>query len=218
MNNYLETENGKELYCSKILCIARNYVEHAKELNNQIPESPVFFIKPNSALVSEGQRVFLPEHSNSVHHELELAVVIGKDCKSITESEVENVILGYAVAIDLTARDIQSQLKEKSLPWELAKAFDHSCPISKVRLKENVVNPQNTNMKLMVNQEIRQDSNTSLMIHPIKKIIATLSEYFTLCEGDVILTGTPKGVGQLKSKDIINAEIDSVGKLFIEIN
>jgi acylpyruvate hydrolase len=217
MQQFLHLEDGTELYPSKILCIARNYVDHIKELQNSIPDAPFYFSKPNSALLNEGKRIVLPKHSQSIHHEMELAIVIGKEGRFITKDKVNDFILGYACALDLTARDIQTKLKEKGYPWELAKAFDHSCPISTVRFKEHVKNAQDLNFELKVNGQVRQSSNTSLMISSIADIISDLSNYFTLEKGDIILTGTPKGVAGITSGDVLEGKIDSVGTIFFEV-
>ena len=218
MKNYLNISNKSELYCSKIICVARNYAAHAEELNNQLPSEPIFFMKPNTSLSPNGHRIILPDYSDLIHHELELAVIIGKSGKSIPIEKVDEFILGYAVAIDLTARDIQTQMKEKSYPWEKAKAFDQSCPISTVILKEEVDSVDDLKMTLSANHQIKQESSSKLMIHKIPELICAASKISTLCEGDVILTGTPSGVGKVESKDIIVAEIESVGKLNLEIN
>ncbi|MCB0279720.1 MAG: fumarylacetoacetate hydrolase family protein [Calditrichaeota bacterium] len=218
MKNFLNIDNQSELYCSKVICVARNYAAHAAELNNEIPAEPVFFIKPNSSLSANGHRIFLPGYSQSIHHEVELAVVIGREGKKISIEKAEDYILGYAVAIDLTARDIQNKLKEKSHPWEKAKAFDQSCPISTVKLKKDIGSVADLPIRLSVNHEMRQNSRTGLMINKIPKLIANASEIFTLCEGDVILTGTPEGVGIVSSKDIIEAEIEGIAKLNLEVN
>lgn len=216
MQNYLELENGESLYCSKIICIARNYVAHIEELNNLATKKPTFFIKPNSALVNEGKRILLPDYSDSVHHEIELAIVIGKDGKKIPKEKAYDYILGYGVGVDLTARDVQAELKSSGLPWEAAKAFDQSCPISKIKLKDDNFDPQNTGIRCSVNNELRQDGNTNLMIYKIDEIIEAASKMFTLHKGDVIMTGTPEGVGKLESGDILTGEVDNVGKLNFE--
>lgn len=218
MMNYLELENGESLYSSKIVCIARNYVAHIKELNNVTPSKPTFFIKPNSSLANEGQRVLLPNYSNSVHHEIELAIVIGKSGKKIPKEKAYDYIMGYGVAVDLTARDVQAEMKKNGFPWEAAKAFDQSCPISKIKLKDDTIDPQNLSISCSVNQELRQDGNTNLMIYKIDEIIAAASEMFTLHKGDVIMTGTPEGVGKLESGDILTGEVEGVAKIHIEFS
>jgi len=218
MQNFLNINDERELYCSKIICVARNYAAHAAELNNEVPTSPIFFMKPNSALSANGHRIIIPDYSQSLHHEVELAVVISKDVKRIPKEKTDDFILGYAVAIDLTLRDVQTELKEKSHPWEKAKAFDQSCPISKVVLKKDIASLDNLSIKLSVNHQIKQDAKLDLMIYKIPDLISAASQIFTLCEGDILLTGTPSGVGRLESKDIVEAEIESIGKLNLEIN
>ena len=217
MLNKLELENGESLDCSKIVCIARNYSEHIKELNNAKPKRPIFFIKPNSALLNQGKRILLPEFSSNIHHEIELAVVIGKNGHAIPEEKVEDYILGYAVALDLTARDLQTEMKDGGYSWEMAKAFDHSCPISSIRLKEDVPSIENLNIEFFINNELKQSGNTNQMIYTIPQMISEMSRFFTLTRGDVILTGTPKGVGQIHSGDGLHGKIESVGELFFEV-
>jgi len=216
MTHYLELENGEELYCSKIICVGRNYNAHIEELNNTKPTEPMYFIKPNSAIVTEGQRIFLPKFSTNIHHEVELAVVIGKSGKHIPKDRVNDYILGYGIGLDLTARDLQTELKEKGYPWEKAKAFDGSCPISKIRLKENVTSHNDLEIELKINNEVRQHSRTSRMIFDVETLISDASNYFTLQKGDIILTGTPEGVGQVKSGDILIGTIENVGQFHFE--
>lgn len=212
----LHLENGESLDCSKIICIARNYAEHIEELKNTKPKRAIFFMKPNSALINQGKRVLLPEISNHIHHEIELALVIGKDGHAIPEEKAEDYILGYGVALDLTARDIQNEMKENAYSWEMAKAFDQSCPISTIRLKEKVGAVDNLKIELFVNNELRQSGNSNQMIYKIPQMIAEMSRFFTLKRGDVILTGTPKGVGEIHSGDVLHGTIESIGELFFE--
>jgi 5-carboxymethyl-2-hydroxymuconate isomerase len=217
MLSKLEFEDGERLECAKIVCMARNYVAHINELNNARPKRPIFFMKPSTAIVNEGKRVLLPSFSQSVHHEVELAVVIGKSGHAIPQEKVNDYILGYGVAIDLTARDLQQELKDGGYPWEIAKAFDQSCPISKIRRKEAVGDILDLSIELSVNGELRQSGRTSQMIYPVAEMIAEMSNYFTLNKGDVILTGTPSGVAELRSGDIMIGEIERVGRLNFEV-
>lgn len=211
-------ETGKKFTVGKILCIGRNYAEHIKELGNETPEAPVIFMKPATALIGDGESVVIPKYSNDCHHEAELALLIGREGKNIPEAEALSFIAGYGVAIDLTLRDVQADLKKKGLPWEIAKAFDTSCPLSTFTSAEVVESPQNLSITLTVNSDVRQDGSTSMMIHSISKIISHMSTIFTLEAGDVILTGTPAGVGPIRSGDTVTASISGVGSITVTVS
>ena len=209
--------NGTRHAPSKIVCIGRNYAEHIKELGNQTPDKPVIFIKPASSLVSSGGTVIIPSHSEDCHHEIELAVLIGKTAKDVKAEEALDHVSGYAVALDLTLRDVQGEQKAKGLPWEIAKAFDTSCPLSDFVPASQVDNPQELQLKLTVSGEVRQNGNTRDMMRSIVELIAATSAYFTLEEGDVLLTGTPSGVGRIVSGDRLEASIEQVGMLSVSV-
>jgi len=209
--------DGQNITIGKIVCIGRNYAEHIKELGNQTHDKPVIFIKPASALVSSGGTVVIPSHSDDCHHEIELAVLIGKTAKDITAEAALDYVSGYAVALDLTLRDVQGQQKAKGLPWEIAKAFDTSCPLSDFVPASQVDNPQELQLKLTVSGEVRQNGNTRDMMRSIAELIAATSAYFTLEEGDVLLTGTPSGVGRIVSGDRLEASIEQVGTLSVAV-
>jgi 5-carboxymethyl-2-hydroxymuconate isomerase len=197
----------------KIVCLARNYAEHAKELGNETPAAPVLFMKPATSVISDGETVVIPAYSQECHYEVELAVLIGKQaCKVAADTALEHVA-GYGVAIDMTLRDVQNSLKVKGLPWEIAKGFDTACPLSDFVPAAAVSDPHNLTLKLAVNGESRQNGCSSDMINRVPQIIAHISGIFTLEPGDIILTGTPAGVGQVKAGDIMTAEIVSVGRL-----
>nr|WP_321452455.1 fumarylacetoacetate hydrolase family protein [uncultured Carboxylicivirga sp.] len=185
----------------KILCIGRNYVDHIKELNNQMPTEPVIFAKPDSALLLKNRPFFIPDFAQEFHHEVEVVVKINRIGKNIAPEFANRYYEEVGLGIDFTARDLQSKLKEKGLPWEKAKAFDGSAVLSEFVPKSKFDDIQNIDFKLDVNDETRQQGNTSLMIHPIDEIIAHVSQYFTLKIGDLIYTGTPAGVGQVKIND-----------------
>jgi acylpyruvate hydrolase len=202
---------------SKIICIGRNYVAHIKELGNETPSAPVIFIKPPSSVIEDGQQIIIPGYSNDCHHEVELAVLIGKTAKNISPDKAMDYITGFGVAIDLTLRDVQAEQKKKGLSWEIAKGFDTACPLSSFVSTNSVKDPQHLNIRLKINGEERQNGNTSLMIHSIADIISYMSGIFTLEPGDIILTGTPAGVGAIKSGDDIVAEIDQVGRLNVTV-
>jgi acylpyruvate hydrolase len=201
----------------KIVCVGRNYVDHIKELGNETPVAPVLFMKPASSVIYDGGRVEIPGFSNDCHHEVELALLIGKCGKSIAESQVNEYIAGYGIAIDLTLRDVQAEQKKKGLPWEIAKGFDTACPLSGFVSPRAVTDYQNLNIGLKVNGEVRQCGNTSLMINSIPALVSYISGIFGLDEGDVILTGTPAGVGRIKSGDLLEAEIEQVGLLHVSV-
>jgi len=201
----------------KIVCLARNYAEHAKELGNETPVAPVLFMKPATSVIGDGDTVRIPAYSQECHYEVELAVLIGKTaCAVPVDSAMEHVV-GYGVAIDMTLRDVQNQLKAKGLPWDIAKGFDTSCPLSDFVAVEQVPDPHNLNLKLSVNGEVRQDGCSADMINRIPQIIAHISGIFTLEPGDIILTGTPAGVGQVRGGDVMDASIESVGGITVHI-
>jgi 5-carboxymethyl-2-hydroxymuconate isomerase len=209
--------SGRHFPIGKILCIGRNYSEHIKELGNPIPDAPVIFIKPASSVIGEGEAIVIPPYSHDCHHEAELALLIGRKGKDIPVDQAMESIAGYGVGIDLTLRDVQSELKKKGLPWEIAKGFDTSCPLSSFVEASGVADPQNLQIRMMVNGEVRQDGNTSMMIHRIPSIISYMSGRFTLEPGDVILTGTPAGVSRIVSGDRLTAEIPGVATLRVAV-
>lgn len=209
--------NGKEFPIGKILCLGRNYVEHIRELGNETPEAPLIFIKPSSSVIGEGEAVVIPPYSRDCHHEAELALLIGKKGKDIPEDRAMEHIAGYGVAIDLTLRDVQSELKKKGLPWEIAKGFDTACPLSGFVEASRVADPHDLRIRMTVNGETRQNGHTSMMIHRIPAILRHMSACFTLEPGDVILTGTPAGVSRIVPGDRLSAEILGVADLHVSV-
>jgi len=191
----------------KIICIGRNYAMHAKELNNPIPKEPVVFMKPDSAILQTEKPFFIPEFSNDVHHELEIVIKINKVGKHIKKKFAHKYYQELTVGIDFTARDLQSQLKEKGLPWEKSKAFDGSAPLGKFLPKSEFKNIQDIDFKLEKNGDLVQNGNTSEMLFAIDELIEQVSKYFTLKIGDLIYTGTPAGVGPVKIGDQLTAYI-----------
>ena len=187
----------------KIICVGRNYVEHAKELNNKAPKDPVLFLKPDTAILLKKQPFFIPEFSNNVHHEVEILVKINRIGKHIDQKFAHKYYDEIGLGIDFTARDLQSQLKEKGLPWEKAKAFDGSAVIGNFVSKTKFSNVNNINLSLKRNDEVVQSGNTLLMQWKIDTLIEYISKYFTLKIGDIIFTGTPSGVGKVISDDIL---------------
>lgn len=185
----------------KIICIGRNYVEHAKELNNPLPEQPVFFMKPDTSLIIRNRPFFYPDFSNDIHYETELVIKINKNGRSISEKFAPDYYDQLALGIDFTARDLQSVQKSKGLPWEVAKAFDGSAPLSKFIPIADLEDPINVRFRLDLNGKTVQDGESRHMIFPVDRIIAYVSRFITLKMGDLIFTGTPKGVGPVQIDD-----------------
>lgn len=185
----------------KIICIGRNYVDHVKELKNDLPSEPVIFLKPDSALIQKNKPFFYPDFSNDIHHELELVIRINRLGKHIEESFAHKYFDQVAIGIDFTARDIQAECKKKGLPWEKAKAFDGSAPISKFINLDQYGKLEDLEYSLEVNGDLRQKGTTSLMIFNVYKLISHISKFMTLKIGDMIFTGTPAGVGPVKIGD-----------------
>ncbi len=208
---------NKTFRVGKVVCLGRNYAEHIAELGNAVPDRPVIFLKPASSIIGTGEQIVIPAYSKDCHHEVELALLIGKWGKNIPVDDALEHIAGYGVAIDLTLRDVQSELKQKGLPWEIAKGFDTSCPLSDFRSAADIADPHQLQLRLWVNGQLRQDGNSAQMIHRIPGILHEISKIFTLEEGDVILTGTPSGVGPVVSGDRLCAEINQVGRLEVTV-
>lgn len=192
----------------KIICIGRNYVAHAKELNNDVPTSPVFFMKPDSALVIHNRPFFYPDFSNNVHHELEVVIRIDRLGKSIEEKYASRYFSEIALGVDFTARDLQDEQKKKGLPWEIAKGFDYSAPISEFLPVSKFKDIHELSFNLDINGKRVQNGNTSLMIFSFEKIIAYVSRFMTLKTGDLIYTGTPAGVGPVSVNDRLEAYLE----------
>ena len=197
----------------KIICIGRNYVDHAKELNNPVPEKPIFFVKPDTALLRTHE-FYLPPFSNDVHYELELVVKIMKVGKSINKKFAHKYYNEISLGLDITARDLQQECKEKGLPWEIAKGFDSSAPIGKWYQKENL---KNLDFYLLKNGEKVQEGNPSQMLFDVDSIIEYVSKYMTLKKGDIIYTGTPAGVGKMLAGDVFEGYLDGKKTLDIKV-
>lgn len=192
----------------KIICVGRNYVEHIEELNNEAPKDPVLFLKPDTAILLKKQPFFIPEFSNNVHHEVEVLVKINRIGKHIDRKFAHKYYNEIGLGIDFTARDLQSELKEKGLPWEKAKAFDGAAVVGKFIPKSEFDDVDNINFRLERNNEVQQKGNTSLMLWKIDTLIEYISKYFTLKIGDIIFTGTPSGVAKVNSNDILKGFIE----------
>jgi acylpyruvate hydrolase len=191
----------------KIIAIGRNYAEHAKELNNPVPTVPVIFMKPDTALLKDNKPFYHPEFSQDVHHEIELVLKVCKEGKHISEKFAANYYDEIGLGVDFTARDIQSRHKEKGLPWELAKAFDGSAPISSFLPKSDFKDIYNIDFHLDINGETKQSGNTNMLLFSFESIIAFVSQYITLKKGDLIFTGTPAGVGKVNVGDHLEGYI-----------
>ena len=201
----------------KIICIGRNYVEHAKELNNAVPGEPVFFLKPDTAVLPRDRAFYLPDFSKDIHHEIELVLKISKEGKKIAEEFAYRYFDQITVGIDFTARDIQQKQKEKGLPCEPAKAFDHSAPcgdfidFAKLKDKENI------QFHLDINGKTVQTGNSNLMLFNFAKVISYVSQFITLRKGDLIYTGTPSGVGAVKEGDLLECYLEGVKLLDVKV-
>ncbi len=201
----------------KIICVGRNYVDHIHELNNEQPDDPVIFLKPETAVPLKNEPFFYPDFSQDVHHEVEVLVKINRVGKNIEETFAHKYYDEIGIGLDFTARDLQSKLKAKGLPWELAKAFNGSAPMSGFISKSEFADLQNLNFRLEVNGETRQQGNTSLMLFKIDYLISFVSRYFMLQQGDVIFTGTPKGVGPVQVGDTLTAYLEDRQMLDIAV-
>lgn len=189
----------------KILCIGQNYPAHAKEMQSTPPKEPVFFLKPTTALIASGEQVVLPSISNDVHHEVEMTVLVGRGGKAIPIADALSHVAGYGIGLDMTLRDVQAEAKKAGRPWTLAKGFDTSAPISEFVPSSRVPDPHALQVRLAVNGAIRQSSATSVVTFRVDALIASLSRFITLERGDVIFTGTPEGVAQVRPGDRLEA-------------
>lgn len=197
----------------KIVCIGRNYAEHIQELNNETPEAPVLFIKPDTALLGKEVPFVIPPFSENIHYEVELVVKICKVGKYIDTKFAHKYYDQVSVGVDFTARDVQSQLKQNGLPWEIAKGFDGSAAVGKWISVSKIQDITNTEFSLTINGEVVQRGLTRDMIYNVDQIISEASKYFTLKTGDLIFTGTPKGVGSVKRGDVLEGELQG-NKMF----
>ena len=201
----------------KIICIGRNYIDHIKELSNQKPMNPVVFLKPDSSVIAKNQNFIIPSFSNEIHHEVELVVKINKVGKHIDKSFSHKYYDEIGLGIDFTARDIQSNLKEKGHPWEKSKAFDNSCMVGNFLKKEKIEDISKIEFSLKKNNEVVQSGCSNDMLWKIDELISYVSQYFTLKIGDLIFTGTPSGVSKVESGDILEGYISSIKMFMLKV-
>jgi acylpyruvate hydrolase len=201
----------------KIICIGRNYAEHAKEMNAAIPTEPVFFLKPDTALLKDNQPFYYPDFSKEIHHEIELVLKITKNGKNIDEAFAHKYYDEIGIGIDFTARDIQASCKEKGLPWEKAKAFDSAAPLGQFIDKKKITDLRNINFHLLINGKAVQKGNTKDLLFSFDTIIASVSKFITLKTGDLIYTGTPEGVGPVQIGDRLEGYLEKEKLLDFEI-
>jgi 2-keto-4-pentenoate hydratase/2-oxohepta-3-ene-1,7-dioic acid hydratase in catechol pathway len=218
MTNYIFSNgSNKKLAIGKLVCLARTYHKHAKEMNTKVTEKPLLFLKPASSIIFNNEYIVLPNNSKNVHHEVELCIIIGEKCRKVKSMNAINYVLGYCLGLDITARDIQSVAKKNGWPWGIAKGFDTFAPISSVVLKEKISDPHNLDIWLKVNGKLRQNSNTKYMIYTIGEIIEFVSNIMTLQPGDMIMTGTPEGVAEIKKGDKIEAKLGNICSLIVNV-
>ena len=201
----------------KIICIGRNYAEHAKEMKSEVPTEPVFFLKPETALLKNSKDFYYPDFTKDLHHEVEIVLKVCKNGKHIAEEFAGSYYDAIGVGIDFTARDLQMKCKEKGLPWEKAKGFDNSVPVSEFIPKEKFASLTNLSFDLNINGKLRQQGNTKDLIFSNEKVIAYVSKFITLKTGDLIFTGTPEGVSAVNIGDVLEASIENQKLLTINI-
>lgn len=201
----------------KIICVGRNYADHARELNNEVPTEPVIFLKPDSAILKDGKAFYVPDHLGSVHHELEIVLRICKNGKHISPKFASDYYDQIGLGIDFTARELQTKLKNKGLPWELAKGFDGSAVMGDFVPKSQFGDMMSLQLELQVNGEKRQEGNTRDLLFSFEAIIVFVSQYFTLRQGDLIYTGTPAGVGPVQPGDKLEGYLNGQKMLAFEV-
>ncbi len=217
MMYYRFQDSKQQLPIGKIICLARTYKEHAQEMNASVTEDPLLFLKPTTSIIYNKGMIIIPKRSHCLHHEVEMGVILGRPGKNIKEKEAMDYVLGYLVALDITARDIQSLAKKNGWPWAIAKGFDTFAPISDAVEKNKVPDPMNLDLRLTINGVEKQHANTKEMIYSLERIISFISEIMTLEQGDLILTGTPEGVGEIREGDILEAHLDSLCSLTVKV-
>jgi 2-keto-4-pentenoate hydratase/2-oxohepta-3-ene-1,7-dioic acid hydratase in catechol pathway len=201
----------------KILAVGRNYADHIVEMGNPPSSPPVVFLKPPSSLVPDGGEIVLPEGAGEVHHEVELVIVIGRSGRHIETDDALGHVMGYAVGLDMTLREVQAAAKKGGEPWSLAKGFDGAAPVSPVTPREQVGDGSGLEISLKVNDAVRQHGSTSQMLRSVADLVAFCSRWITLEPGDLIFTGTPAGVGPVRPGDVLEAELERVGTLRVTV-
>jgi len=207
----------EKVQVGKIVCLARSYRKHADEMHTKVTEDPLIFLKPASSVIFNGDSIIIPKMSKCLHYEVEMGVVIGKKCKNVSQKNALDYVLGYLVCLDITARDIQDEAKKNGWPWTIAKGFDTFAPISDVVLKDEIKNPNNLDLSLKLNGKIRQSSNTKYMVYSVERIIEFVSSIMTLERGDLIMTGTPEGVGEIITGDVLEANLGDLCFLKVDV-
>jgi len=201
----------------KLLCIGRNYADHAAEMKRDVPDEPMVFLKPSTAVVRSGGTVQLPPQSQNVHHEVELVAAIGATGRNVAPENALDHVAGYAVGIDVTARDLQDEAKEQRHPWSVAKGFDTFAPLGPLAAPEAIGDPQAVTLRLRRNGQLQQEASTADMIFPVAELIAFCSRIFTLEPGDLLYTGTPSGVGPIEDGDTLEAEATGCDSLTVSV-
>lgn len=213
MKKVLIKNSNQEFTIGKIVCVGRNYAEHAKELGNEVPDKPVLFLKPASALIYSGEKIIHPDYGNELHHEVELVLLIGETVRKANKAQSEKAIIGYGVGLDMTLRDVQNELKKKGHPWTLAKCFDTSAAISDFVLKNDYELKLEEKLELKVNGVIKQSDSLKSMIFNPAKIVEFISSVMILEKGDLIFTGTPAGVSRVNRGDKLEAKLGEIAEL-----
>lgn len=218
----MQTEQGvasgnRPAVYGKLICIGRNYAQHAAEMQSAVPDEPMIFLKPSSAIIGDGGEVILPAFSKEVHHEVELVALIGRTGKNIPEMEALDYVVSYAVGLDMTARDLQARAKKNGEPWAVAKGFDTFAPLGPLVPAAEVEDPQHLKIQLLINGKVRQLGNTADMIFTVAHLVSYCSRIFTLYPGDLLYTGTPDGVGPVAEGDRMEALIEGFPPLRVSV-
>jgi 2-keto-4-pentenoate hydratase/2-oxohepta-3-ene-1,7-dioic acid hydratase in catechol pathway len=209
--------DGMRVEAGKLVCLLRSYRAHAEEMGSAVSEKPEFFLKPRTAIIHGGQEILVPPGSREVHHEVELAVIMGRHGSRIPPERAMEHVMGYAVMIDVTARDIQAAAKKAGKPWAVSKGYDTFAPISDAVSASRVTDPHDLGIWLKVNGQFKQRSSTRMLIYTIPEMISFISGIMTLEPGDIIATGTPEGVGPLVPGDEVEAGVDGVGVVKVRV-
>lgn len=209
---------GTSLPIGKLLCIGRNYADHAAEMERDVPDEPMVFLKPPTAVVRSGGTVRLPPQSQNVHHEVELVAVIGTEGRNLSAATALDHVAGYAVGLDMTARDLQDEAKAQRHPWSVAKGFDTFAPLGPLASAEDVGDPQALTLRLRRNGATQQEASTEHMIFSVAELVAYCSQIFTLTPGDLLYTGTPSGVGPVEAGDTLEATATGIEPLTVSVS